>query len=85
MKPKIMIELVEKKGDGKCHHGHSVGDCFEFGKDNGTMCPMAMHAIFPYIDILRYGGELPKGMHGDFRACCPDADVINVFRLSIQK
>ena len=45
---------------------------------------MAMHAAFPFIDILRYGGTLPTGKDGDYRFCCPDADVINVFRLDIE-
>ena len=44
---------------------------------------MAAHAAFPFVDILRYGGTLPKSRHGDYRFCCPDADVVNVFRLEI--
>ena len=44
---------------------------------------MALHVAFPFVDILRYGGTLPKGRHGDHRFCCPDADVMNVFRLDV--
>ena len=46
---------------------------------------MAMHVAFPYVDILRYGGTLPAGSQGDFRFCCPDADVINVFRIDVDR
>lgn len=81
-KPGIQIELVEQKGRYGCHRGHKVGDVFDFDNDRGKLCPMAMHALFPYIDILRYGGSVPPGReHGDIRVCCSDPDVINVFRI----
>lgn len=81
MKPKIKIRLVEKKGEMACHRGHRVGDVFDFDTERGLLCPMALHAGFPFIDILRYGGKLPPGKKGDIRFCCPDADVLNIFRL----
>ena len=84
MKPKIKITLVDKIGDGVCHRGHQIGDSFDYETQRGGLCPMAMHAAFPFIDILRYGGTLPTGKDGDYRFCCPDADVINVFRLDIE-
>jgi len=37
---------------------------------------MAMHTLFPMVDILRYGGTLKSD-----RYCCPDADTINVFKI----
>ena len=80
-KPRIQIELVERKGKFGCHRGHKEGDTFDFDDERGKLCPMAMHTLFPYIDILRYGGAVPPGReHGDVRVCCPDPDVINVFR-----
>jgi len=45
---------------------------------------MALHAGFPYIDILRYGGKPPLSRAGDIRFCCPDADVANVFRIQVE-
>lgn len=80
-KPKIKLTLMEKKGEGFCHYAHKIGDTFDFDTQRGSLCPMAMHVAFPYIDILRYGGNLPFGKQGDFRFCCPDADVINIFRI----
>lgn len=80
-RPDIRIELVDKKGDCPCHKGYQVGDTWTFGKDTGDFCSLAMHTLFPMIDILRYGGELPRSKSGDIRFCCPDADVINVFRI----
>ena len=84
-KPSIQITLVDRKGPCGCHRGHKVGDTFDFDTERGRLCPMAMHAAFPYIDILRYGGTLPTGKDGDFRFCCPDADVINIFRLEVKE
>ena len=83
-KPKIKITLIERKGTYGCHRGHKVGDTFNYDTERGKLCPMAMHVAFPYIDILRYGGTLPLSSQGDFQFCCPDADVINVFRLEIE-
>ena len=84
-KPSIQITLVDRKGPCGCHRGHKVGDTFDFDTERGRLCPMAMHVAFPYIDILRYGGTLPTGKDGDFRFCCPDADVINIFKLEVNE
>ena len=85
MKPKIKISLVEKKGECECHRGHKVGDVFDYHSERGKLCPMAMHVAFPYIDILRYGGTPPKSKNGDIRFCCPDCDVINVFKIEVEE
>lgn len=83
-KPRIRIELVDKMGKYGCHRGHKPGDIFDFDGDRGKLCPMAMHTLFPFIDILRYGGSIPPGReHGEIRICCPDSDVINVFRIQV--
>lgn len=82
-KPNIKITLVEHLGTCNCHRGHKVGDSFDYDTERGQLCPMATHVAFPYIDILRYGGTIPPGKAGDVRFCCPDADVINVFKLEV--
>ena len=83
MRPKIRITLIERKGARPCHRGHRPGDSFDFDTERGKLCPMAMHVAYTYVDILRYGGQLPTGSAGDFRFCCPDADVINVFQIKV--
>ena len=80
-KPQIRLTLVDKNGECPCHRGHRIGDSFDFDTQRGDICPMVMHVAFPYIDILRYGGTLPPCKTGDFRCCCPDADVMNIFRI----
>ena len=81
MKKKIKITLVDKLGECGCHRGHKIGDVWDYEEDRGKLCPMALHTLFPMIDIIKYGGSLPKSKAGDCRFCCPDADVINVFRV----
>ena len=48
---------------------------------------MAMHVAFPYVDILRYGGEIPHQEKGTAEFACPDVDTLNVFKIErvIQK
>ncbi len=84
-RPKVTLTLVEQRGSSGCHHGHRVGDVFDFDTDRGRLCPMAMHTAFPFVDILRYGGTLPLSKAGDYRFCCPDVDVINVFRIDVSE
>ena len=84
-KPRITLTLVEQKGHKGCHRGHRIGDSFDFDTQRGKLCPMAMHVAFPYVDILRYGGTLPTQPDGSVRFCCPDVDVINVFRIDVEK
>lgn len=83
MRPKIKLTIIEQKGCRGCHRGHKVGDTFDFDKQRGEICPMALHAGFPYIDILRYGGSIPGEAAGTARFCCPDPDTINVFKAEI--
>ena len=82
-RPKIRITLVERKGPCPCHRGHRPGDSWDFDTERGRLCPMAMHVAFPYIDILRYGGEIPQPGQpkGTALFCCPDVDTINVFKI----
>lgn len=84
-KPKIKIILIDQKGEKGCHRGHRIGDTFDFDTERGKLCPMAMHVAFPYIDILRYGGQIPGQPDGSAVFRCPDADVINVFKIEIDK
>lgn len=83
-RPKIKITVIDRKGACRCHHGHQIGDSFDFDTQRGALCPMAMHVAFPYVDILRYGGQLPGQPKGTAVFCCPDVDVINVFQAEME-
>lgn len=73
---RIQITVVDQLGKCPCHRGLKVGDTFDFEKDRGKICPLAMHVLFPMIDILRYDGKLKSDVF-----CCPDVDTINVFKI----
>ena len=80
-RPNIRITPVERRGPRGCHRGHQPGDSFDFDTERGQLCPMAMHVAFPYVDILRYGGEIPGEAPGTARFCCTDVDTLNIFRI----
>ena len=80
-KVKILIRLVERNDNTPCHRGHQVGDTFDFDADRGKLCPMAFHALFPYVDILRYGGSVPPSKDGRILVSCPDAETRNIFEI----
>lgn len=80
-RPRIRITLVERRGETGCHRGHKPGDSFDFDTQRGELCPMAMHVAFPYVDILRYGGEIPGQEQGTAMFCCPDVDTLNIFKI----
>jgi uncharacterized repeat protein (TIGR04076 family) len=82
-RPKVKITVVDRKGPRHCHHAHQVGDVFDFDVDRGKLCPMAAHVAFPYVDILRYGGSIPGMVDNSICICCPDVDVINVFKIEL--
>ena len=80
-RPKIQITLIDQKGTHGCHRGHKIGDTYDFDTERGKLCPMAMHVAFPYVDILRYGGEIPNQEKGTAVFACPDVDTLNVFKI----
>ena len=84
-KPKIRITLIDQKGTMGFHRGHKIGDSYDFDTERGMLCPMAMHVAFPYVDILRYGGKLPSQPDGTIKFSCPDADVLNIFKIEIEE
>ena len=82
-RPKITLTIVGRLGPCGCHHGHQVGDTFDFDLDRGKLCPMALHAGFPYIDLLRYDEDLPLSREGAIRLCCPTAQVSHRFHRDV--
>ena len=63
--PRLRITLIDRKGSCPCHHGHKIGDSWDFDTERGQLCPMAMHVAFLYADIILpgcgYAEHLPRG------------------------
>jgi len=77
----IKITLISQLK--KCPAGHNVGDEFVVGRYTPEgICIGAFASLLPYITTLRFGGSFPweKDPNGG-TFCCPDPEVINVFRL----
>ena len=82
-RPKIRLTVVDQLGECACHHGHKPGDTFDYDRDRGQLCPMAANVGFPYIDILRYGGQVPGNDPNTVTFCCPERETLNVFKAEI--
>ena len=82
-RPKIRLTVVDQLGECACHHSHKPGDTFDYDHDRGQLCPMAANVGFPYIDILRYGGQVPGNDPNTVTFCCPERETLNVFKAEI--
>ena len=82
-RPKVRITVTDQLGPCACHHGHKPGDVFDYDRDRGSLCPMAANVGFPYIDILRYGGQVPGNDPDTVEFCCPERETLNVFRAEL--
>ena len=63
---------------------YTAGCTFDWDTQRDSFAHGPARAV-SYIDILRYGGIIP-GMKGNtLRVACPDADVINIFEITVEK
>lgn len=68
---KIIVTVIE----GKCQGGHhQVGDRFEIeSRTPHGMCLGAWGSIYPFVIVLRCGGEFPwEDVKTKARIHCPD-------------
>ena len=82
-KPKIRITLVDRVGPCKCHRGHQIGDSFDFDTQRGALVPWPCMWRFPLWISCGMVGRFRRGDMEIIVFCCPDADVMNVFRLDV--
>jgi len=77
---KIRITLVDRLGKYGC--AHRIGESYDYDTERGKMCPTALHTAMPFIGALQRGAKLPVNpAYGSFCFCCPDPDVINVYKI----
>ena len=69
---KVTGTFIGLKGD--CGHGHKAGDTIELSVHNTSgLCGMFYHAIFPYVNMLQFGGKWPDSWGGStVELDCPD-------------
>jgi uncharacterized repeat protein (TIGR04076 family) len=81
---KIVARVISQKGS--CEAGHKLGDEFVIdpARTPGGMCPWALYTIFPFAEVIQFGGTFPweKDPH-KARVACPDPDNPVVFELRL--
>jgi uncharacterized repeat protein (TIGR04076 family) len=77
----IIAKVISQKGT--CEAGHKVGDEFIIGQSTPAgMCSWAFQTIFPFAEVLQFGGSFPWEKDPDkATVACPDPDNPVVFEL----
>ncbi len=77
----VVARVVSQKGT--CSVGHRVGDEFVIGENTPAgMCSWAFVNLFPFAQVLKFGGVFPWESDRDRAAvACPDPDNPLVFEL----
>ena len=69
---------------GECACGHKAGDKFQLScyTPNG-LCGFFYHDIFPYVQMLQFGGKFPGDWGGDvLEFACPD--LVNATKIQLR-
>ena len=77
----VIAKVISQKGT--CEAEHKVGDVFVIGqKTPSGMCPWAFYALFPFAEVLQYGGSFPWETDSNrTTVACPDPMNPVVFEL----
>ncbi len=77
----VAVKVISQKGP--CHKEHKVGQEWVIeSKTPEGICLSAFNALFPRIQVLRFGGSFPWETDPDVATvACPDAKNPVVFEL----
>jgi len=77
----VIARVISQKGT--CAAQHKVGDEFVMGeKTPPNLCSWAFHSIFPFAQVLQFGGSFPWEKDKDKAVvACPDSENPVVFEL----
>ncbi len=77
----VIARVISQKGT--CSAGHKLGDEFVIGqKTSSGMCSWAFYTLFPFAEVLQYGGSFPWEEDPDkANVVCPDPTNPVVFEL----
>ncbi len=78
---KLIARVVSQKGTCVCNH--RVGDEFLLGNSTPPgLCSWAFNAIFPFANVLQFGGSFPWEKDRDCATiACPDPSSPVVFEV----
>jgi uncharacterized repeat protein (TIGR04076 family) len=80
--PDVIAKVISQKGT--CEAQHKVGDEFVIGeKTPPNLCSWAFHCLFPFAEVLQFGGTFPweTAEDGTTTVACPDPENPVVFEL----
>ena len=81
---KVRVEVTQVRGAG-CDHGLQQGDVFYLEDDGCDICMWAATAIFPMVQVLKYGGSFPFGDDPySAVACCQGPVNTVVFKMAVE-
>lgn len=77
----VTARVISQKGT--CAAGHRMGDEFVIAdKTSPGMCSWAFYTLFPFAEVLQYGGSFPWEKDPDkTTVACPDPGNPVVFEL----
>ena len=78
----VVAKVVSQKGT--CAAEHKVGDewVITVSKTPEGICPYAFYTLFPFAQVLMFGGSFPWEADRDVTTlACPDAENPVVFEL----
>lgn len=77
----VKAKVISQKGT--CSAGHKVGDEFHITeKTPPQMCSWAFYTLFPFAEVLQFGGSFPWEKDPDkATVACPDPENPVVFEL----
>ena len=78
---RVTAKVISQKGT--CEAGHRIGDEFIIAdKTPHDVCSWAFHTLFPFAEVLQYGGSFPWEKDPDkATVACPDPGNPVVFEL----
>lgn len=79
----VQIKATVISQKGTCSAGHREGDEFTIAdKTAPGMCSWAFYTLFPFAEVLQYGGDFPWEKNPDkTTVACPDPENPVVFEL----
>lgn len=77
----VIARVISQKGT--CVARHGVNDEFTIGQSTESgMCSWAFYTLFPFAQVLQFGGSLPWEKDPDKAiVACPDAENPVIFEL----
>jgi uncharacterized repeat protein (TIGR04076 family) len=82
------VNIKVKSVKGFCSAGHKIGDEWKIDENifvPQNLCMHAFYVLYPWIQTLRMGGEIPWSVNGEIDVPCIDTENMVIFSLKNEK